>query len=149
MDSRELLDCVVVAFVESNGLALFDLRLDGGLAAKVPGYVVLHKLLEDRVLDHDSTLSGGDIPFVRLHTVSVDDNRVGRSSGIVCKATRSASIGVVNAGKEVEADRHRLILQAGRIIADSAFVSQARIEGSCRIQMVLNRRSEDVRDDKE
>ena len=146
MNSGKLLDRIAVTFVESNGLALFDLHLDGGFAAEGPGHVVLQKLLVDRVLDHDTALSRGDIPFIGLHTISISNSRVGGNVDVVCEMAGSTSAGIINASENVESDRTRLVLHVSWVITDGALMSQAGIEGGCWVQVMLNGRSKDVHD---
>ena len=149
MSGRELFNGVIIAFVEPNSLAFLDLRLDSGFSAKVPSDVILHELLKDRIFDHDAALSRGDVPLFGLHPIAVNNSRIGVSVDVVCEPACSASVGVINASEDVEADRSRLILHAGRIITDGAFVRQAGVESGCWVQMVLDGGREDVRDDEQ
>ena len=120
MSCRELLDCVIVA-VGSDGVSFLDLRLDGCLSAKITSSI-------SRVLDHDAALSRSDVPVIRLNTISVSDNRIGgRMRSIVSEALRSASLGIIDAGKYVKSDRTGLVLYSGGIVTDGAVMCQTRV----------------------
>jgi hypothetical protein len=116
-------DCIIVAFVRSDGLAFVDLRWDGGLTAKVPGDVVVYRLLVDQVLDYDTALSRGDIPILESHVIPFNDGGVGRCINQICESFSSMNIGVMNAGKKVKVDGTGLVLHGDRVIADGTFVS--------------------------
>ena len=148
MSCHKLFDCIIVALVGSDGLSFLDLRLDGGFAAKIMGSVFFEKLLKKRVLGHEAMLSRGDIPIIRLNTISIGDSRIGgRMRGIISEALSSTSLGVMDAGKYVESDRTGLVHHPNRIITNGAVMGQTCENSCCRIGIMLDRRREGISND--
>jgi len=67
---------------------------------------------------------------------------------IVSEALRSASLGIIDAGKYVKSDRTGLVLYSGGIVTDGAVMCQTRDNSCCRVGIMLDRRREGVSDDK-
>ena len=112
----------MVTFVRLDGLAFFDLGLDGGLSAKITGDVVLQELLEKGVFGDDAALGWSDVPVVRAHTIPMSNSQGRCRVVVVREAWGSESLSVIDAGQDVEADRAGLVFHPDGIITDGAVV---------------------------
>ena len=149
MSGCKLFDCVVITLVGSDSLAFPNLGLDGGFSANIMSSIFL-ELLEKGVLDHEAALSRSNVPFIRLNTISISDNKIGgRMRSVVSEALCSASLGITDAGEYVKFDRTGLVLHSGGIVTDGAVMCQTRENSHCRAGIMLGRQREDVGNDKE